>query len=314
MVSRSDDPDAIRFLTLAVAGVLPSRSQWERMWREVRLDVRGRPHPHAVMRWRGFDSDMGQDLGGKRISLHVEDESVGNVLRALSAKAGFSWVMYPEVEGELTASFENVPWGRILDLVVRAAGASVVREGVYVVALPSGVDRLRNARPALFSGQGIAVDFDHRDLLDLLRYFADVTGHNFVALPGISGRVNLKLDDVAWDEALFHALTSNGYAFSRRDNVVVIADAAELEPYRETETKAYHGKTISLDFKNAGMDEVLQFFENASGLDVLASEPLSGQLTFKLVDVPWDQALDLVAALNGLRAEVGGGRVRLVAR
>jgi type II secretory pathway component HofQ len=314
MASHSDDTDAIRFLTLAVAGVLPGRSHWEGMWREVRLDVRDSPFPHAVMRWRGFDSGMDQDLGGKRISLHVEDESVENVVRALSAEVGFSWVLYPDVEGELTASFENVPWGRVLDLVVRAVGASVVRDRVYVVAGPGGVERLRNARHALFSGQRVTVDFDDRDLLDVLRFFADVSGHNFVALPGVAGRVNLKLDDVPWDEALFHALTSNELTFSKRDNVVVIAEPGALGPYREMETKEYHGKTISLNFKDAEMEEVLRFFENVSSLEILASEPLSEQLTFKLVDVPWDQALDLVAALNGLQAEVGVGRVRLAAR
>src|SRR3970282_2104432 len=101
--------------------VVPGRSRWEGMWREVRLDVRDSPHPHAVMRWRGFDSGLEPDLGGKRISLHVEDESVESVVRALNAEVGFSWVMYPEVEGELTASFENVPWDRVPGLVVRAA-------------------------------------------------------------------------------------------------------------------------------------------------------------------------------------------------
>ena len=311
MASHSDDPDAIRFLTLAVAGVVPGRSRWEGMWREVRLDVRDSPHPHAVMRWRGFDSGLEPDLGGKRISLHVEDESVESVVRALNAEVGFSWVMYPEVEGELTASFENVPWDRVLDLVVRAAGASVMRDGVYVVASPGGVERLQKARHAPFSGQRITVDFDDRDLLDVFRFFADVTGHNFVVLPGVAGRVNLKLDDVAWDEALFHALTGNGLAFSKRDNVLVIADPVALGPYLEMETKDYHGKPIALDFHDAEMDVVLHFFKNVSGLEVLASAGLSEKLTFKLVDVPWDQALDLVAALNGLRAEVGVGGVRL---
>lgn len=93
--------------------------------------------------------------------------------------------------------------------------------------------------------------------------------------------------------------------------MLVIADPVALGPYLEMETKDYHGKPIALDFHDAEMDEVLHFFENVSGLDVLASGGPSGKLTFKLVDVPWDQALDLVAALNGLRAEVGVGGVRL---
>jgi hypothetical protein len=314
IASYSGDPEAIRFLTLAVAGVVPGRSRWESMWREVRLDVRDRPHPHAVMRWRGFESRLEPDPGGQRISLQVEDESVESVVRALSAKVGFSWVIYPEVEGELTASFENAPWERVLDLVVRAADAWVIREGVHVIAGLGGVERLRNARHAPFSGQHITVDFDDRDLLDIFRFFADVTGYNFVVLPGVSGRVDLKLDDVAWDEALFHALTSNGLAFSKRDNVLVIADPVAIGPYLEMETKDYHGKPIALDFRDAEMEEVLRFFENVSRLEVLAGADFSGRFTFKLVDVPWDQALDLVAALNGLRAEVGVTGVRMELR
>jgi type IV pilus assembly protein PilQ len=62
----------------------------------------------------------------------------------------------------------------------------------------------------------------------------------------------------------------------------------------------YTGKKISLDFKNADIHDVLRIVADVSGLNIVATDDVKARVTLRLVEVPWDQALDVVLQSNGL--------------
>ncbi len=64
--------------------------------------------------------------------------------------------------------------------------------------------------------------------------------------------------------------------------------------------KVYTGQKISLDFQSADIHNVLRLLAEVSKLNVVAGPDVSGKVTLKLDKVPWDQALDVVLAANGL--------------
>jgi type IV pilus secretin PilQ/predicted competence protein len=64
--------------------------------------------------------------------------------------------------------------------------------------------------------------------------------------------------------------------------------------------KVYTGHTITLDFKDGDLQDIFRLFADISGLNVVVNPGVSGKVTLKLVDVPWDQALDLILKANGL--------------
>jgi type IV pilus assembly protein PilQ len=64
--------------------------------------------------------------------------------------------------------------------------------------------------------------------------------------------------------------------------------------------KVYSGRRISLDFKDVEIDDVLRLIAEVSELNVIAGDEVSGQVTIRLVDVPWDQALDVILLTKGL--------------
>jgi type IV pilus assembly protein PilQ len=67
-----------------------------------------------------------------------------------------------------------------------------------------------------------------------------------------------------------------------------------------TEGKSYTGRRISLDFKDIEMGDVLRLIADVSDLNVIAGDEVKGKVTIRLVDVPWDQALDVILLTKGL--------------
>jgi type IV pilus assembly protein PilQ len=64
--------------------------------------------------------------------------------------------------------------------------------------------------------------------------------------------------------------------------------------------KQYTGRRISLDFKDIEMADVLRLVADVSDLNVIAGDEVKGKVTIRLVDVPWDQALDVILLTKGL--------------
>ena len=62
----------------------------------------------------------------------------------------------------------------------------------------------------------------------------------------------------------------------------------------------YHGRKLSLDFQNIDVRSLLQVFADFTGLNVVVSDSVSGNLTLRLKDVPWDQALHIILQAKGL--------------
>jgi len=70
--------------------------------------------------------------------------------------------------------------------------------------------------------------------------------------------------------------------------------------------KAYTGERISLDFQNADLHNIIRIIGEVSGKNIVVSDRVSGKVTLKLKDVPWDQALDIVLASRNLGVEEAG--------
>jgi type IV pilus assembly protein PilQ len=73
----------------------------------------------------------------------------------------------------------------------------------------------------------------------------------------------------------------------------------------------YTGKRISLDFKDADIQNVLRVIADVSGLNIIATDDVTGGVTLHLVDVPWDQALDVVLRSNRLKMVREGNVLRI---
>ena len=64
--------------------------------------------------------------------------------------------------------------------------------------------------------------------------------------------------------------------------------------------KEYRGRRVSLDFKDVAIADVLRLIAEVSDLNIIAGDEVSGNVTIRLVEVPWDQALDVILMTKGL--------------
>jgi len=74
---------------------------------------------------------------------------------------------------------------------------------------------------------------------------------------------------------------------------------------------SYTGRLISLDLQDADIDSALRIIAEVSNLNIVAGDGVTGKVTLKLVDVPWDQALDVILKSHGLDKVVEGNVMRV---
>ena len=75
--------------------------------------------------------------------------------------------------------------------------------------------------------------------------------------------------------------------------------------------KVYTGRKLSLDFKDADVKNILRLIAEVSNLNIIAGDDVKGKITMRLVDVPWDQALDLILQTSSLGMNRVGNVVRI---
>jgi type IV pilus assembly protein PilQ len=76
----------------------------------------------------------------------------------------------------------------------------------------------------------------------------------------------------------------------------------------------YTGEKLSLNFQNVEVRAVLQVIADFTGLNIITSDTVGGNLTLRLKDVPWDQALDLILQAKGLDLRKTGNVVWIAPR
>jgi len=82
-------------------------------------------------------------------------------------------------------------------------------------------------------------------------------------------------------------------------------------PQARREKKEYTGQKISLDFKDADIKNVFRLLAEISSLNIVVTDDVNKKVTVRLVDVPWDQAMDILLQTNGLAKEQVGNVVRI---
>ncbi|MBD9478703.1 type IV pilus secretin PilQ family protein [Pseudoxanthomonas sp. PXM02] len=67
-----------------------------------------------------------------------------------------------------------------------------------------------------------------------------------------------------------------------------------------SEARRYSGRPVTFNFQDVPVRTVLQLIAEESNLNIVASDTVQGNVTLRLVNVPWDQALDIVLRAKGL--------------
>jgi len=75
--------------------------------------------------------------------------------------------------------------------------------------------------------------------------------------------------------------------------------------------RKYKGQRISLDFKDADVTNVFRIIAEVSNLNIITTDEVRGKISLRLVNVPWDQALDIILRSKALGAAQEGNVLRI---
>ena len=221
----------------------------------------------------------------------VTIDGSGGVARAVNA-AGVPVTQAAAPAGAASAA-AGKPAIRDIDFRRGTAG-----EGRVVIDLPGnqvGVDVRQQ-------GQNIVVDFAKTALPEMLRRRLDVgdfgTPVRTVTATSQGENVRMVIEPKGlWEHS----------AYQSDSQLVVEVRPLKEEPNKLSQgSQGYRGEKLSLNFQNVEVRAVLQVIADFTGLNIITSDTVAGNLTLRLKDVPWDQALDIVMQAKGLDMRKNG--------
>ncbi|MGV8803897.1 MAG: type IV pilus secretin PilQ [Polaromonas sp.] len=169
--------------------------------------------------------------------------------------------------------------------------------GRVVVSLPSnevGVDIRQQ-------GKTLVVEFLRTALPEGLRRRLDVTDFGTpiqtVTTSQSGDRVRMVVEPTGqWEHS----------AYQSDNQFVLEVRAQKIDPDKLTQGSGYNGEKLSLNFQNIEIRSLLQVIADFTNFNVVTSDTVTGSVTLRLKDVPWDQALDIILQAKGLGMRKAG--------
>jgi type IV pilus assembly protein PilQ len=158
-------------------------------------------------------------------------------------------------------------------------------------------------------GQNIVVEFLKTSLPDNLRRRLDVvdfgTPINNVSTFQQGENVRMVIEPKGqWEHNAYQSDTQ----------FVLEVKPVAADPSRVSQRGRYTGEKLSLNFQNVEVRAVLNVIADFTDLNIITSDTVSGNITLRLKDVPWDQALEIILQTRGLDSRRSGNVIWIAPR
>ena len=231
-------------------------------------------------------------MEGNTILVTLTDQAAGTATAETQIISRFAEAR----PGEVTHTLRDIDFRRgrngegriIVDLSDSSTGIDIRQQGRTLV-----VDFLRTALPR---------NLERR--LDVADFATPVATIDTFA-QGANARMVIEPRGL-WEHSAYQA-----------DNRFIL----EIKPIQEDPNRltqgtrqGYKGEKLSLNFQNVEVRAVLQVIADFTGLNIITSDTVTGSLTLRLKDIPWDQALDIIMQTKGLDMRKNGNVVLIAPR
>lgn len=95
-------------------------------------------------------------------------------------------------------------------------------------------------------------------------------------------------------------------AYQSDNQFVLEIRQQKIDPTKLTQGQGFNGEKLSLNFQNIEIRSLLQVIADFTNFNVVTSDTVTGNVTLRLKDVPWDQALDIILQARGLGMRKSG--------
>jgi len=155
----------------------------------------------------------------------------------------------------------------------------------------------------------IILEFSGASLPEALERRLDVTDFatpvKLIDTESKGDKVRMEITPIGEYEHLAYQ-SDNQFTLEVRETTVEEKDLAKKEKF------GYTGERLSLNFQDIEVRSVLQLLSDFTGQNIVVSDSVTGNLSLRMQNVPWDQALDIVLKTKGL-AKRENGNVILIA-
>jgi type IV pilus assembly protein PilQ len=237
---------------------------------------------------QSFDTQM----EGNTILVTLTDQAAGAATAETQIVSRFAEAR----PGEVTHALRDIDFRRgrngegriIVDLSDSSTGIDIRQQGRTLV-----VDFLRTALPR---------NLERR--LDVADFATPVATIDTFA-QGANARMVIEPRGL-WEHSAYQA----------ENRFILEIKPIQEDPNRLTQgtRQGYKGEKLSLNFQNVEVRAVLQVIADFTGLNIITSDTVTGSLTLRLKDIPWDQALDIIMQTKGLDMRKNGNVVLIAPR
>ncbi|MFN4114930.1 MAG: type IV pilus secretin PilQ [Inhella sp.] len=169
--------------------------------------------------------------------------------------------------------------------------------GRVIVGLPNnqvGVDIQQQGRTLVVEFLKSSLPVELRKRLDVTDFGTPVQS---ITASQQSDRVRLVVEPRGdWEHS----------AYQSDDQFVLEVRPVKLDPNKLTQGPGYNGERVSFNFQNIEVRALLQVIADFTQFNVVTSDTVTGSITLRLKDVPWDQALDIILQAKGLGVRKNG--------
>ncbi|MGJ7489172.1 type IV pilus secretin PilQ [Variovorax sp. ZT4R33] len=150
-------------------------------------------------------------------------------------------------------------------------------------------------------GKNLVVEFTKSTLPEGLRRRLDVsdfgTPVQLITAQQSGDRVRMTIEPKGeWEHS----------AYQSENQFVVEVRPRKVDPTKLTQGVGYSGEKLSLNFQNIEIRSLLQVIADFTNFNIVTSDSVTGALTLRLKDVPWDQALDIIMQAKNLGLRKNG--------
>ena len=155
-------------------------------------------------------------------------------------------------------------------------------------------------------GNKLVVDFMKTSLPEGLRRRLDVsdfgTPVQIVSAVQNGDRVRMTIEPKGqWEHS----------AYQSDNQLVIEVRQQKLDADKLTAGAGYRGEKLSLNFQNIEVRALLQVIADFTNFNIVTSDTVAGNVTLRLKDVPWDQALDIILQAKGLGMKKNGNVLQI---
>ncbi|NLI78658.1 MAG: hypothetical protein GX442_19735, partial [Candidatus Riflebacteria bacterium] len=143
------------------------------------------------------------------------------------------------------------------------------------------------------------------DIRDLLAHVSQQAGLSLMVGHGVRGN----LDDVAGDtlqEVLDQVLIPREFEWRLFEDCLYVAERGQLDELwkvmnQPLKAKITRGKRLNAEFRNIDLPMICQILRKYSGIEIRTTDHITGNMTLRIIDMPWERVLMGIVYLNGLR-------------